>query len=342
MGGSRWGWLLFACAVIAHGGCAHFDKHEPVVYDLPNERQKTVLGEYVIEPPDLLQIDLLYAVPLPPYKIQPLDVLNMAVAGTLPEEPLGGLYPVDPDGTINLGGRYRTVRVAGLTTVEAKAVVQKHLEEILKAPKVVTLSLAEGRGVQQVRGQHLVRPDGIVSLGIYGSVVVAGHTVREAKDLIENQLRKSLQDPEVIVNVIGYNSKLYYIVFDFGGAGQQLIRLPVTGNDTVLDALSQVNGLTAVSDPKGVWVARSSGPGEHDQILPVDWNGLIRRGRAETNYQLLPNDRIFVRAYTLTAVDVSLARLLNPIERVFGTTLLGAAVYQRLKFLNTINGTGAP
>lgn len=331
MGASRWVWSLVVCAALAAGGCAHAGKSVPVIPNVPNERQKTILRDYIIESPDLLQIDLLYAVPLPPYKIQPLDVLSLSVANALEGEPITGLYPVEPDGTITLGGRYRSVKVAGLTPAEARAAVQKHLEGILKDPKVTNLAVAEGRGVQLVRGSHLVRPDGSVSLGSYGTVVVAGHTVPEAKALIEEQLKKTLQSPEVVVSVIGYNSKVYYIVFDFGGAGQQLIRLPVTGNDTVLDAISQVNGLTAVSDPKSVWVARSAAAGEPDQILPVDWPALTCRGRSETNYQLLPNDRIFVRAYPMTRVDVQLARILNPIERIFGATLLGASAIREIQ-----------
>jgi polysaccharide biosynthesis/export protein len=340
MGGSRWVRLLVVCAVAATGGCAHFDKPVPIVANVPNERQKSLLGEYVIESPDLLQIDLLYAVPLPPYKIQPLDVLSLAVANTLEGEPLTGFFTVEPDGTITLGGRYKSVKVVGMTTAEARAAVQKHLEGILKDPKVTNLAVAEGRGVQLVRGQHLVRLDGSVSLGSYGSVVVAGRTVREAKALIEAQLKQFLQAPEVVVSVVGYNSKVYYVIFDFGGAGQQLIRLPVTGNDTVLGAISQVNGLTAVSDPCGVWVARSAALGEPDQILPVDWNAITRRGRSESNYQLLPDDRLFVRAYPMTKVDVTLARLLSPVERIFGTTLLGASTVRQIQLIRNNGGGG--
>jgi len=304
----------------------HFDR-TPAIPDVPNERQKSLLDEYVIESPDLLQIDLLYAVPLPPYKIQPLDVLLIAATGLPESDQIAGLYPVEPDGVVNFGGRAKSVKVVGMTLSDAKTAIQKHLEAVFPNAKVVTVSVAEGRGVQLIRGQHLVRPDGSVSLGSYGSVVVAGHTLRDAKALIEEHLKKFLQSPEVVVNVIGYNSKVYYVIFDFGGAGQQVIRLPVTGNDTVLDAISQVNGLTAVSDPRNVWVARSSGLGEADQILPVDWYGLTCRGRAESNYQLLPNDRIFVKAYRLTTVDVALARLLSPFERALGITLLGSTTY---------------
>jgi polysaccharide export outer membrane protein len=341
MGGLRAVGLLFVFAALASGCASLADAHKaPVDVGVPYEREKAILPEYVIEPPDLLQIDLLYAVPRPPYKIQPLDVISLTVTGTPDEEPISGLYPVEPDGTISLGGRYRSVRVAGLSAGDAKAAVQKHLEGVLKVPRVQNLSVAEGRGVQQVRGQHLVRPDGTVSLGSYGSVVVTGRTVQEVKALIEGQLRQSLVDPEVIVSVIGYNSKLYYIVFDFGGAGQQLIRMPVTGNDTVLDALSQVNGLTTVSDPNGIWVARSAGPGEPDRILPVDWAAVTCRGRSESNYQLVPNDRIYVRAYTMTRVDVTLARVLSPIERLLGATLLGTTTYRELRFLRDGGTTG--
>lgn len=320
-------WVVLACLVVLGGGCVHFNKPVPMIPDVPNERQKTILDEYIIESPDLLQIDLLYAVPLPPYIIQPLDVLAITVTNTLEGEPITGLFPVEPDGMITLGGRYKSVKVAGLTLAEAKAAVQKHLEGILKEPKVTILALAEGRALQLVRGQHLVRPDGTVSLGSYGSVVVAQHTLLQAKLLIEEALKKFLLNPEVSVNVIGYNSKLYYIIFDFGGAGQQVVRLPVTGNDTVLDSISQVNGLAAVSDQKNIWVARSSGAGQPDQILPVDWKAITCRGRSETNYQLLPGDRIYVKAYSMTTADVTLARVLAPFERTLGFILLGASAY---------------
>src|SRR5262245_56404266 len=204
MGASRRAgfWLVGIYAIVAAGGCAHFHKPIAVSPDVPRERQKVLLPEYVLESPDLLQIDLLYAVPRPPYKIQPLDVLAITVANTLlAEPPINGLYPVEPDGTVVFGGRYKSVKVAGLTTIEARAVIQKHLEAIQDnpkdPPKVTTVAIAEGRGVQLVRGQHLIRPDGTVSLGSYGSVVVAGYTVREAKALIEEQLKKYLVDPEV-------------------------------------------------------------------------------------------------------------------------------------------------
>ena len=359
-------WLALVAAIATAGGCAHFDKPVFIYPDAANERRKIILPEYEIESPDLLQIDLIRAVPKPDAKIQTLDAIEVTISNALESEPLTGRYSVEPDGTIALGGnfaRYKSVRVVGLSPDDAKEAIQKHLDGIFSAPKELNALLAvvggagvishaslggtmatkvaivEGRAVQLVRGQHLVRPDGQVTLGSYGSVVVAGRTASEAKALIEKQLAIHLQSPEVVVNVIGYNSKLYYLIFDFGGSGQQVVRLPVTGNDTVLDAISQVNGLPAVSDLRNIRVSRSAGAGEPDQVLLVDWVSVTTRGRSETNYQLMPGDRIFVKAYPMTTIDTRIARVLSPIERLLGFSLLGSATYKGVKFANT-QGSG--
>ncbi|MFL5341986.1 MAG: polysaccharide biosynthesis/export family protein, partial [Gemmataceae bacterium] len=280
-------------------GCAHTHSPPPVPPDSPRELAKSLLPEYMIEPPDILQIDALYVVPLPPYRVKSLDALLVRVPKALLDEPIAGVYPVDPEGTINLGLSYGAVHVAGLTLTEAKAAVEKQLAAVgLVAPRA-EVALAESRGLQQIRGPHLVRSDGTVGLGTYGSVVVAGLTLREARLAIETHLSQYLQAPEVSVDVAAYNSKVYYVVYDGGGSGQQVYRLPVTGNDTVLDAVSQLNGLSQVSDTNRIWVARPTNGDQPDQILPVDWCGVTARGRAETNYQLLPGDRIYVMAYPM-------------------------------------------
>src|SRR5262249_62043467 len=93
---------------------------------------------------------------------------------------------------------------------------------------------------------------------------------------------------------------------------------------TVLDASSQLTGLSPVSDTNKMWVARPTCTDE-DMILPIDWSGITTRGRHETNYQLAPGDRVFVQAYKMVTFDSRLARLISPFERMFGVTLLGSS-----------------
>jgi len=305
---------------------------------VPRELNKVTLPPYVIETPDILIIEATRLIPLPPYRVEPLDVLYVSARGVFDTDPINGLYPVDPDGTINLGPAYGgTVRVAELTTEQIQAAVTAKVKAA--APNAtVTVSLAQSRGAQAVSGQHIVRPDGTVGLGSYGSVYVAGMTIAQAKTAIEAHLARYLYRPEVNVDVYAFNSKFYYVITDFAGAGEQVVRLPHVGNETVLDAVANIGGLSAVSSRK-LWVARPA-PTDcaADQILPVDWCGIVMRGQVKTNYQLLPGDRVYIQSQPLTKLDTYLARVLAPVNRVMGATILGASTYSTVRNANQNNG----
>ena len=58
------------------------------------------------------------------------------------------------------------------------------------------------------------------------------------------------------------------------------------------------------------------------KVLPVDWVAVVCGGEAETNYQILPGDRVYVMAKPIITLDTALARFLSPVERLFGVTLL--------------------
>jgi protein involved in polysaccharide export with SLBB domain len=305
---------------------------------IPRELDKVSLPTYIIEPPDILLIDIVRGTPLPPYHIEPFDVLQIQVLGALPNEPISGLFVVEPDGTVNLGLSYGSVPVGGLTLEQARAAIDTQLRRILKEPRTV-VALAQTRGIQQmVRGEHLVRPDGTISLGVYGCVYVAGLNLCQAREAIERYLSQFLLRPQVSLDVLGYNSKVYYVIFDGGGYGQQIYRLPITGNETVLDAIGLVNGLPAVSSKKKIWVARPSPCGNPcDQVLPVDWNAITQGGSTCTNYQILPGDRIFVRADPWITFDNNLAKVMAPFERMLGFALLTQSV---INFNRNNNGNG--
>ena len=75
----------------------------------PRELRKTTLPEYVVEPPDLIRIEVLEA---------------------LPGRPITGERLVRPDGKISLDF-YGEVDVAGLTPLEIKEKVIEHLRQYL-------------------------------------------------------------------------------------------------------------------------------------------------------------------------------------------------------------------
>jgi polysaccharide export outer membrane protein len=167
-------------------------------------------------------------------------------------------------------------------------------------------------------------------------------TTQEAKAVIEAHLSQFLERPEVIVSIAAFNSKVYYIITDGGGLGEQVFRFPVTGNETVLDALSQIYGLPPVASRKRIWLARPVPHKEHPQVYPINWKALTRCGDPSTNYQVLPGDRIYVHAQALITMDTMLARILSPVERAFGITLLGNAVIEAVQPGIGIGGAAGP
>ena len=156
--------------------------------------------------------------------------------------------------------------------------------------------LSEPAGAS-INGSFLVGPDGAVNLRSYGIVHVAGKTLPEAEKAIEEHLAETLLRPDVSIDVVAYNSKVYYVIITGGGKlGDHVIRRPITGNETVLDAISQIGPTSRLSGEK-IWVSRPSESDEgkvQAQILPVDWEAITRRGSPNTNYQIMPGDRIFV------------------------------------------------
>ena len=320
-------------------GCRTATVDQPFAADpLPRELEKVSLPEYVVEPPDILVIDALNVVPLDPYVLGPLDVLGIQVSGTpqATEEqrkeypPISGNYQVQPDGMISLGLPYGSVRVLGMKTDEAKAAIETHLKQKIAQP-VVEVVLIQPRAMQQIMGEHLVRPDGSVSLGTFGSVYVAGLTLEQTREAVSQHLLQFVQKPDISVDVFSYNSKVYYIVSDGGGSGQQITRLPITGNETVLDAIAQVGGLSTVSS-KHITVVRPT-PAHHDcpQVLRVDWGDIVKRGVTTTNYQIMPGDRIYVKADPLISVDTFIAKVTSPVERILGSILLFDITVKRLE-----------
>jgi polysaccharide export outer membrane protein len=291
----------------------------PVPADQQPAREKAMvsLPSYRIEPPDILQIEMLKLVPLPPYRADVFDVLLIRVTNTPPDQPIENYFMIEAEGTINLGPAYGTVRVVGMTINEIKQAIDRKLREVLNVP-IVSVQLARVSGAQPLTGQYLVGPDGTVNLRQYGVVHVAGKTVTEARIALQKHLAQFLDSPELSVDVLAFNSKVYYVITQGGGMGDNVRRLPVTGNETVLDAIANVNGLSQLSSTR-IWIARPA-PSECgcQQILPVDWEGITQGGQTKTNYQLLPGDRVFIAQDQMLAFNNFFQKVTYPFERVAG------------------------
>jgi len=232
---------------------------------------------------------------------------------------------------------------------------------VVEPPDLLVVEVLEGLAGRPISGERLVRPDGKISLGFYGEVYVAGLTMPEVKEKIVLHLRKYLTDeilglvkidpntdmpaidpktgkPEMIdprdtdrvfVDVTAYNSKNYYMLGDVLITG----RNPITGNETVLDAINFAGGLMPTAAPQNIRLVRPAPPGACcAQVLPVNLAAITSGGDSTTNYQLMPGDRIVVYRDPIVRFTIFLDRLAAPLQTVLGTTLQSAFTIRAVKF----------
>jgi polysaccharide export outer membrane protein len=288
------------------------------------------LPSYYVEPPDILQIEMLKLVPLPPYRIDIYDVLQIRVLGTILDQPIDGFFLVEGEGVVSLGPAYGSVRVAGMTIDEAKEGIAQKLQELLAKPDV-SVQLAKTAGTQPITGQYYIAPDGTINLRQYGLLHVSGKTVTEIRLDLQKHLSRYFDSPEASVDVLAYNSKVFYVITEGAGLGDNVRRVPITGNETVLDALSMVNGLSQVSSTT-IWIARPA-PGGFgcEQILPVDYDSIAKGGSSATNYQVMPGDRVFIAEDSVSAMNTWLTKMTQPIERLLGVSSLGTSAVRGMQ-----------
>lgn len=304
--GRRWaGTTVLGLALVSGLGCFHDRPAMTGPDTMPGIGRGPIIA---VPPPGTVPVEL-QKITLPPYVIEAPDnlLIEVVTRGQVPQLDAQGNPLPDP----------------------------KNKDKFLTQEGTLRLP------VQPISGPFQVRPDGTVQLGFWGEVTLAGLSLHQATEAIRQHLLASptLRDlgtkPEslvVIVDVLAYNSKRYYVITDGGGYGEQVYPFPITGSETVIDALANINGLPAVASRRNIWVARRCPqPDQPWQILPVDWVGITQHGVTVTNYQIMPGDRIYVKAQKLVTLDTAIARLVSPVERMLGVTLLGTNVYNQIR-----------
>jgi polysaccharide biosynthesis/export protein len=314
-------------AVSVKGQTTVTEKSGNAVANPPRELAMQPLPVYRINPPDVISIEMLKMVPIQPYHIAIYDVLQIRASFALPEHPINDYYIVESAGEVHLGPAYGSVKVVGMTIDESQNAIHKKLSEVLEKPEV-SVQLSKTAGTQPVTGDYLVATDGRINLRQYGTILLTGKTIDEARQAIEKHLAKFFISPEVSVEVKGYNSQCYYVITDGAGMGDNVRRLPITGNETVLDAVAAINGLSQMSSKK-MWIARpSTANAEKGTVLPIDYTAITQRGAMATNYQIMPGDRIFIEGDPLIAANNNLGKKTAPLERAMGILSLEAATFR--------------
>ncbi len=156
---------------------------------------------------------------------------------------------------------------------------------------VIAIEPTDLESAVRLPGDQTVQPDGHVSLGKYGRIMVAGQTINEIQTNIQSAISAVEKDAGPIsVRWISWESKVFYVLGEVNSPGAY----PLKGNETVLDAIIAAGNLTSSANRNRIILSRPTGPDDCRVVLPICYRHIVQLGDTSTNYQLQPGDRIYV------------------------------------------------
>jgi len=141
---------------------------------------------------------------------------------------------------------------------------------------------------QDMSGDVVVRPDGMITLPLVGDVRAAGLSPELLKDAIEKAASRLITEPNVTVAVKEINSLKVFITGEVGKPGPYAL----TGPRTVMQLIAVAGGVLEYADKDNIVVLRTvNGQQKSYKFRYSD----VSRGKGlEQNIELQPGDTVVV------------------------------------------------
>jgi len=136
----------------------------------------------------------------------------------------------------------------------------------------------------------LVRPDGMISTTVVGSIPAAGRTVEEVSEALRRAYSKDMQKPRLTVVVRSFAPNRLFV----GGEVQLPGQYDSTGQAFSLSqAIARAGGLKITGDDGKIFIIRRSGTAT-PQFLSVRYNDVIGGRDPAADVLLSSNDVVYV------------------------------------------------
>jgi len=163
----------------------------------------------------------------------------------------------------------------------------------------------------EVSGEYVINNEGTIQYEFVGDVKIEGMTKDQVKDDVTKLLAEYIISPEVTVKIVGYNSKIVYVIGEVGGPGKIFMRGDTI---TVREALMQAGLPLLSANTRQVKLITPSADGTPEQ-KKVDVHKLLYEGDLRENLVMNPGDSLYIPA-TFMAKTM---RILNPVAQPIGT-----------------------
>jgi protein involved in polysaccharide export with SLBB domain len=169
----------------------------------------------------------------------------------------------------------------------------------------------------ELSGQHVVAPTGRIDLGDYAPLRVEGRTLPEIAGMLATETGQAPAD--VAVRIAEYRSQ--YLLLTGQVSGWQRT-VPYRGQETVLDLLQRVGGITSGAELGDVYVVRTHmEEGKRPEVFHVNLQAIVMKHDDRTNLRLLPFDQVYIGESRQAQMERALPPWLRPIYQAFWSML---------------------
>lgn len=141
-------------------------------------------------------------------------------------------------------------------------------------------------GQSALTGNHVVRPDGRISVPLAGEIQATGLTPQQLEAAIAARLKDAnlILDPHVSVGLTAVHSKKYFINGEVNHPGGFDLVVPTT----VMEALVSAGGFKDFANKKHIYILRGN------KQLRFNWNDAVKGKHPEQNIYLEDRDIIVI------------------------------------------------
>jgi polysaccharide export outer membrane protein len=139
-------------------------------------------------------------------------------------------------------------------------------------------------GAAEATPGYRVYSSGKVLLPMVGGVQVAGLTVDEVQEKLQEVFRPYIKEPVITVEILEYKSRALYLLGKFNSPGVQYLDRPVS----LIQGIALGGGLDESANLRGARLVRQN------RIVPVDIYELIYNNDLRQNVALLSGDTVYV------------------------------------------------
>ena len=167
----------------------------------------------------------------------------------------------------------------------------------------------------EVSGQYIINNEGNIQYEFIGDIQVEEKTKDQVRDILTERLADYIIAPEVTVKIVGYNSKIVYVIGEVGSPGKIFMRGDTI---TVQDALVQA-GLPMLSAKTGDGRLITPSADGHPVERKVNVYKLLYKGDLRENLVMKPGDTLYVPPTFLAKTMRILQPVTAPISTAAGT-----------------------